>query len=63
MAFVMTEAIGLWAAFFPHAWLMRFDSDPATLAAGALHLRVVGRLAPHAVVAGEKGLAALTAWG
>lgn len=42
MAFVMTEAIGLWAAFFPHAWLMLFDSDPAMLAAGALYLRVVG---------------------
>ena len=42
MAFVMAEAIGLWAAFFPHAWLMLFDSDPAMLAAGALYLRVVG---------------------
>ena len=42
MAFVMTEAIGLWAAFFPHAWHTLFDSDPAMLAAGALYLRVVG---------------------
>ena len=42
MAFVMAEAIGLWAAFFPHAWLTLFNSDPAMLAAGALYLRVVG---------------------
>lgn len=42
MAFVMTEAIGLWAAAFPHAWLSLFNSDPAMLAAGAQYLRSVG---------------------
>lgn len=42
MAFVMTEAIGLWAAFFPHAWLSLFNSDPAMIEAGSAYLRVVG---------------------
>ncbi|WP_426303879.1 MATE family efflux transporter [Acidovorax facilis] len=42
MAFVMAEAIGLWAAAFPHAWLSLFNSDPAMLEAGALYLRTVG---------------------
>jgi putative MATE family efflux protein len=44
LAFVMTEAIGLWAAFFPHAWLSLFNSDPAMIAAGSAYLRVVGPL-------------------
>ncbi len=42
MAFAMTEAIGLWAAFFPEAWLSLFNSDPAMLAAGSAYLRAVG---------------------
>ena len=42
MAFVMAEAIGLWAAAFPNAWLSLFNSDPAMLEAGALYLRTVG---------------------
>ncbi len=42
IAAVMTEAIGLWAAFFPHAWLSLFNSDPAVLEAGTLYLRAVG---------------------
>ena len=37
-----TEAIGLAAAFFPHAWLGLFSNEPAVLAAGAAYLRVVG---------------------
>ncbi|MBA4328113.1 MAG: MATE family efflux transporter [Polaromonas sp.] len=44
LAFVMTEAIGLWAAFFPHAWLSLFNSDPAMIEAGSAYLRVVGPL-------------------
>jgi len=42
MAFAMTEAIGLWAAFFPHTWLQLFSSDPQMLEAGTLYLRAVG---------------------
>ena len=42
MSFVMAEAIGLWAACFPHAWLTLFGSDPAMLDAGTQYLRVVG---------------------
>lgn len=42
IACVMTEAIGLWAAVFPHAWLSLFNSDPDMLEAGALYLRAVG---------------------
>ena len=42
MAFVMAEAIGLWAAAFPGAWLSLFNSDPAMLEAGAQYLRTVG---------------------
>jgi len=38
----LTEAIGLAAAAFPHAWLTLFDTDPAMLAAGAAYLRAVG---------------------
>ncbi len=42
LCFGMTEAIGLWAAFFPHAWLTLFSTDPAMLEAGTLYLRNVG---------------------
>jgi putative MATE family efflux protein len=44
MAFAMTEAIGLWAAAFPHTWLRLFSDDPAMLEAGTLYLRTVGPL-------------------
>lgn len=42
MAFTLTEAIGLTAAAFPHAWLSLFGTDPAMLEAGTLYLRAVG---------------------
>jgi putative MATE family efflux protein len=42
MVFVVTEAIGLWAAAFPHAWLSLFNSDPKMLDAGTLYLHAVG---------------------
>ncbi len=42
IVFIVTEAIGLWAAFFPHAWLSLFNSDPAMLEAGSLYLHAVG---------------------
>ena len=38
----LTEAIGLCAAAFPHAWLSLFDTDPAMLEAGSKYLRAVG---------------------
>jgi len=44
LAFSMTEAIGLLAASFPHAWLLRFNTDPAMLEAGSRYLRTVGPL-------------------
>jgi putative MATE family efflux protein len=44
LAFVMTEAIGLLAAAFPHAWLGLFGADPAMLEAGSQYLRTVGPL-------------------
>ena len=44
MAFTLTEAIGLAAAFFPRAWLSLFGSDPAMIDAGTLYLRAVGPL-------------------
>ena len=42
MAFVMTSAVGLWAAAFPHTWLKLFSSDAQMLEAGTLYLRSVG---------------------
>jgi putative MATE family efflux protein len=42
MAFILTEAIGLFAAAFPTAWLSLFDTDPQMLEAGATYLRTVG---------------------
>ncbi len=42
LAFGVTEAIGLWAAFFPHAWLSLFATDPAILEAGTIYLQTVG---------------------
>ncbi len=44
MAFTLTEAIGLAAAFFPRAWLSLFGSDTAMIEAGTLYLRAVGPL-------------------
>jgi Na+-driven multidrug efflux pump len=38
----ITEAIGLAAAFFPHAWLSLFGSEPKMLETGSLYLHVVG---------------------
>src|SRR2546430_5978909 len=40
MAAGVTEAIGLAAAVFPHAWLGLFSNEPAVLAAGAPPPRV-----------------------
>jgi putative MATE family efflux protein len=42
IAFVMTEAIGLAAAFHPRTWLGLFGHDPAMLATGSAYLAVVG---------------------
>lgn len=42
LSFGMAECVGLWAAFFPHAWLQLFDRDPAMLEVGAQYLRTVG---------------------
>jgi putative MATE family efflux protein len=42
LACALTEAIGLWAAAFPHAWLSLFSQDPQMLEAGSLYLRAVG---------------------
>jgi putative MATE family efflux protein len=38
----ITEAIGVSAAVFPHAWLTLFGTDPDMLEAGARYLRAVG---------------------
>ncbi|MDH4428727.1 MAG: MATE family efflux transporter [Acidovorax sp.] len=42
IAFVMTEAIGLWAAAYPAAWLSLFNTEPAMIEAGSQYLRIVG---------------------
>ena len=42
ISFAITETIGLWAAFFPTAWLSLFDTDPVMLDVGAHYLRIVG---------------------
>lgn len=41
-AFLMAQAIGLWAAAFPGVWLSLFNSDPAMLETGGQYLRSVG---------------------
>ena len=41
-AFLLTEGIGLAAAWRPEAWLRLFGSDPAMLATGSAYLRAVG---------------------
>jgi Na+-driven multidrug efflux pump len=42
LAFVLTEAIGLTAAIWPHAWLGLFGNDARMLETGAAYLRIVG---------------------
>jgi Na+-driven multidrug efflux pump len=42
IGFALTEAVGITAALFPHAWLTLFDTDPAMLETGSLYLRIVG---------------------
>ncbi len=42
VAFLLTEAIGLLAAWAPDRWLLLFGSDPAMLEAGSQYLRLVG---------------------
>ncbi|MEN5163650.1 MATE family efflux transporter [Achromobacter kerstersii] len=42
IAFVLAEAIGLAAAFFPEAWLRLFGAEDHMLEAGATYLRTVG---------------------
>jgi putative MATE family efflux protein len=42
VAGLITEAIGLAAAFWPEAWLVLFSNDPTTIAAGARYLQIVG---------------------
>ena len=42
IAFAMTEAIGLWAAAYPAAWLSLFNTEPAMIEAGSHYLRIVG---------------------
>ncbi|KPH00943.1 multidrug transporter MatE [Pseudomonas sp. RIT-PI-q] len=44
MVFLITEAIGLAAAFFPHAWLMLFGNEPDMLKTGTQYLQTVGPL-------------------
>lgn len=42
LAFVVTETVGLAAAFFPEAWLYLFSAEPAMVATGSAYLRIVG---------------------
>ena len=42
IAFAITEAIGIAAAFFPAAWLTLFGTEPSMVATGAEYLRIVG---------------------
>jgi len=42
VASTLTEAIGLAAAAFPHAWLSLFGDDPIMIAVGTHYLHVVG---------------------
>jgi putative MATE family efflux protein len=42
VAFALTEAIGLAAAFWPEAWIGLFGADEGMLATGAAYLRWVG---------------------
>jgi putative MATE family efflux protein len=42
LAFALSEAIGLAAAVWPHAWLGLFGNDARMLETGAAYLRIVG---------------------
>jgi putative MATE family efflux protein len=42
IAFVLTEAIGVATALWPHAWLALFSADPHVIETGSAYLRVVG---------------------
>ena len=42
IGFAISEAIGLWAAFFPAGWLSLFGNDPGMIAAGSAYLQAVG---------------------
>ncbi len=42
LAFALTEAVGLAAAIWPHAWLGLFGHDPRMLETGTAYLRSVG---------------------
>lgn len=42
IAFVITEAVGLAAAFYPAAWLSLFGNDPTMIETGSHYLRIVG---------------------
>jgi Na+-driven multidrug efflux pump len=42
IGFVISEAIGLWAAVFPGAWLSLFCDDQQMISAGSAYLRAVG---------------------
>ena len=42
LAFVMTEVIGLLAAFWPQAWLGLFTDEPRVLQTGSAYLHIVG---------------------
>jgi putative MATE family efflux protein len=42
MAFVVTEAIGVATALWPHAWLALFSTDPLVIETGSLYLRTAG---------------------
>ncbi len=42
LAGLLSEAVGLAAAFFPHAWIALFSDDPLTEAIGTHYLHIVG---------------------
>jgi MATE family, multidrug efflux pump len=42
LAFAITEAIGVVAAIWPHAWIALFSTDPRVIEAGTDYLRIVG---------------------
>src|SRR6516225_3808594 len=42
LAFAITEAIGVVAAIWPHAWIALFSADPRVIETGTNYLRIVG---------------------
>jgi putative MATE family efflux protein len=42
IAAALTEAIGIWAAVSPNAWLSLFSANPAVLETGTRYLQIVG---------------------